>query len=108
MEGALAAAEILGAAAIAGWLWVAVRRDARRGPATRCATPPAPRYRLALCEGPRCIPAADLDGRCPSAADGEAVLACRAAQYRTAGAVGRLLLVEAASGAVVASRRVWP
>ena len=102
MDDALAAAQLLGAAAIAGWIWAAVRRDARQGAAA------APRYRVALCEGCRCVPAADLDGRCPPSLGAEAVLACRAAQYRAAGAVGRLVLVEAGSGAAVASRRVWP
>ena len=109
MEDALAAAEILIAAAIAGWLWGAIRRDARRSAGQSSVPPATPRYRITLCEGHSCVPAADLDGRCPpTTADTRAALACQAARYRAMGAVGRLVLVEEGSGAVVASRRVWP
>ena len=109
MDDALAAVQLLGAAAIAVWLWVAAHRDGRaRSAGPRGATPSAPRYRLVLCEGDHCVLAPDLGGGCPAVGDAEGVIECRAAQYRAAGAVGRLVLVEAKSGTTVASRRVWP
>ena len=72
-------------------------RDALGGPT---------RYRLAVCDGPRCrlllgLAAEDL-------ADADAWLRDLARVMRERGIVGRLVVRDAETGRVVASRRIWP
>ena len=63
-------------------------------------------YVLAVCEGDRCVPVVPLPG-VPRATAVKS-LAELAARLRAKGALGRLALLDARTGAVVARRRVWP
>ena len=66
----------------------------------------APALVLAVCEGGRCVPVVPLPGVPRAAAAGS--LAELAARLRAKGALGRVVLLDGRTGAVVASRRVWP
>ena len=73
--------------------------------------PDRPAYRVALCEGNDCVQVAaldDLPGGPPTAAQAVALLARLAAHLRERGAIGRAVLLDRRTGAVVAARRVWP
>ena len=63
-------------------------------------------YVLAACEGDECVPVVPLPGVLRPVAVG--ALAELAARLRAKGALGRVVLLDARTGAVVASRRVWP
>ena len=81
---------------------------AGRDPPSPPAPGPPPTYRIALCEGARCIPVLDLDDAPATEAEAVAFLAQIAQRLRERGAVGRVLLLNGRAGAVVAARRVWP
>ena len=68
-------------------------------------------YVVAHCEGRRCVEVldfADLTEEAPTEAEAVAALERLALLFRDGGAVGRLVLRERRTGAVVAERRVWP
>jgi hypothetical protein len=66
----------------------------------------APAYVLAVCEGGECVAIVPVPGVPRATAVGP--LAELAALLRARGAIGRLVLLDARTGAVVASRRVRP
>ena len=73
--------------------------------------PERPAYAVAVCEGRDCVRVADLGalpGGPPTAAQAVALLARLAAHLRERGAIGRAVLLDRRTGAVVAARRVWP
>ena len=73
--------------------------------------PDPPAYVVAHCEGRRCAEVLDFADQtevAPTEAGAVAALEHLAAQFRAGGAVGRLVLRERRTGAVVAERRVWP
>ena len=73
--------------------------------------PGASSYLVAVCEGRRCVGVFDFDdvpGGPPTEAEAIAVLARVAAHLREAGALGRAVLLDRRTKAVVAKRRVWP
>ena len=65
-----------------------------------------PGYVIAVCEGAACVPAVPV----PDVPLGVVLgwLAELAARLRAKGMLGRVALLDARTGAVVASRRVWP
>ena len=68
-------------------------------------------YVIVLCEGRRCVEVLDLPDPTDEAAreaEAAAALAHLARLFRDEGAVGRLVLRERRTGAVVAERRIWP
>jgi hypothetical protein len=67
-----------------------------------------PAYLFAVCEGRRCVPIEELEAEWLSEAEAVAALALLAARLRARGGVGRVVLVDGRTGAVVATRRVWP
>ena len=73
--------------------------------------PPPPAYAIVHCEGRRCVEVADLADladRPPAEVEAVAFLERLAARYRAGGAIGRLVLRDRRTGAVVAERRLWP
>ncbi len=71
--------------------------------------PEPPRYLVAVCEGKHCVPlgAAD-DERLAAPATAADFLVRVAAFLRRQGVMGRVVLVDGRSRAVVGARRVWP
>ena len=67
-----------------------------------------PTYLIALCEGTRCVPVLELDDAPTTEAEAVVLLAQVADRLRDKGAIGRVLLLDGRTGAVVAERRVWP
>ncbi len=66
---------------------------------------------MAVCEGRRCVGVADLaglPGGPPTEAEAVGVLEQVAARLRERGALGRAVLLDRRTLAVVAERRVWP
>ena len=73
--------------------------------------PGASSYLLAVCEGRRCVPVRNLDGLPggpPTAAEAIAFLGQLATHLRGRGVLGRAVLLDTRTGAVVAERRLWP
>ena len=66
----------------------------------------APAYVLAVCEGDECVAIVPVPVVPRALAVGP--LAELAALLRARGAIGRLVLLDPPTGAVVAARRVWP
>ena len=65
-----------------------------------------PRYVIAVCEGAACVPAVPVPDVPRAVAIGW--LAELAARFRAKGRLGRVVLLDGRTGAVVATRRVWP
>ena len=65
-----------------------------------------PGYVIAVCEGTACVPAATVPDVPRAVAVGW--LAELAARFRAKGLLGRVALLDGRTGAVVASRRIWP
>ena len=65
-----------------------------------------PGYVIAVCEGAACVPAVPVPDVPLAVAVGW--LGELAARFRAKGMLGRLALLDGRTGAVVASRRVWP
>ena len=65
-----------------------------------------PGYVIAVCEGAECVPAVPVPDVPRRVAVGW--LDEMAARFRAKGLLGRLVLLDARTGAVVAGRRVWP
>ena len=68
----------------------------------------APRYRLAVCDGPRCRDLAGVEDVDVGEAGVAAWLRDLARVMRERGVVGRLVVRDADSGRIVAAWRVWP
>ena len=66
-----------------------------------------PVYRIAICDGSGCRDLTVID-RAGSPRQAARWLAVIAEQLRGRGVLGALRLTEAATGRVVATRRVWP
>ena len=70
-----------------------------------------PSYLVAVCEGRRCVGVADLDdvpGGPPTEAEAIALLDRIAADLRQRGVLGRAVLLDRRTEAIIARRRVWP
>ena len=68
-------------------------------------------YAVAVCEGRRRVAVRDLDGLPggpPTAAEARGFLGWLAAELRARGGLGRAVLLDRRTLAVVAERRVWP
>ena len=106
MDGTVVAIEASAVLALSGVLAALLRRDVSHAlGAVRGGAPPAP-YRLALCEGERCVLLGGVAERSRPAA--QAALGREAERLRGAGLVGRLVLLDGRAGTVLAARRVWP
>ena len=76
--------------------------------------PGARSYLIAVCEGRHCVPVRDLGGLGglpggpPTEAEARALLARLAEALRARGVLGRAVLLDRESGAVVAARQLWP
>ena len=67
-----------------------------------------PRHRLAVCDGPRCRDLVGVEDADVGEADVAGWLPDLARVMRERGIVGRLVVRDAETGRVVASRRIWP
>ena len=65
-----------------------------------------PKYVIAVCEGAACVPAVPVPDVPRAVAVGW--LAELASRFRAKGLLGRVALLDARTGEVVAGRRIWP
>jgi hypothetical protein len=70
--------------------------------------PEPPSYLVSLCEGDLCRPLFTIDDASVTVADLLPFLAELAVRLRSKGAMGRVVVTDRESGAVIATRQVWP
>lgn len=70
--------------------------------------PEPPTYLVSLCEGDQCVPLFTIAETPVTVADLLPFLAELADRLRAKGAMGRVVVTDRQTGAIVAARQVWP